>query len=117
MNAEACVTALDAIFAARPRAEWMQILRDGGDFIFTVVNSVDDLPNDPQMRINDYIVDLDHPQFGPTPMVGVPVRLSKTPGSVREPAPELGQHTELILTELLGYDWDRVSALRAKGVI
>jgi crotonobetainyl-CoA:carnitine CoA-transferase CaiB-like acyl-CoA transferase len=36
---------------------------------------------------------------------------------VREPAPELGQHTELLLTELLGYDWDRVAELRAKGVI
>jgi crotonobetainyl-CoA:carnitine CoA-transferase CaiB-like acyl-CoA transferase len=36
---------------------------------------------------------------------------------VREPAPELGQHTELLLTDLLGYDWDRISALREKGVI
>jgi crotonobetainyl-CoA:carnitine CoA-transferase CaiB-like acyl-CoA transferase len=116
-NAEACVTALDAIFAARPRAQWMQILREGGDFIFTVLNSVDDLPDDPQMRANGYIVDLEHPQFGTTPMVGVPVRLSETPGSVREPAPELGQHTELILTELLGYDWDHVAHLRKKGVI
>jgi crotonobetainyl-CoA:carnitine CoA-transferase CaiB-like acyl-CoA transferase len=50
-------------------------------------------------------------------MVGVPVRLSETPGSVRMPAPELGQHTEQILTDLLGYDWDRISELRKKGVI
>ena len=116
-NAADCVGALDAIFAARPRADWMKILHEGGDFIFTVVNSVDDLPDDPQMRINGYVVDLDHPQFGRTPMVGVPVRLSETPGSVREPAPELGQHTELLLTDLLGYDWDRIGALREKGVI
>ena len=116
-NAGDCVGFLDAIFAAKPRADWMKILHDGGDFIFTVVNSVDDLPEDPQMRVNGYIVDLDHPQFGKTPMVGVPVRLSETPGSVREPAPELGQHTELLLTDLLGYDWDRISALREKGVV
>jgi crotonobetainyl-CoA:carnitine CoA-transferase CaiB-like acyl-CoA transferase len=116
-NAEACVTILDAVFATRPRAEWMERLKQGGDFIFTVVNSVDDLPEDPQMRINGYIVDLDHPSFGKTPMVGVPVRLSETPGSVREPAPELGQHTELLLTELLGYDWDKVADLRARKVI
>ena len=116
MNAEACVTALDAIFAARPRAEWMQILRAGGDFIFTVVNSVDDLPEDPQMRVNGYIVDLDHPSS---------VRhrwwacrcASRRHRSVRMPAPEHGQHTELILTELLGYDWDHVAHLRKKGVI
>jgi crotonobetainyl-CoA:carnitine CoA-transferase CaiB-like acyl-CoA transferase len=116
-NAGDCVGFLDETFATKPRADWMKILHDGGDFIFTVVNSVDDLPGDPQMRINGYIVDVEHPQFGPTPMVGVPVRLSETPGSVREPAPELGQHTELLLTELLGYDWDRIGALRDKGVI
>ena len=39
------------------------------------------------------------------------------PGRIREPAPEFGQHTELILTELLGYSWDRVGELREKQVI
>jgi crotonobetainyl-CoA:carnitine CoA-transferase CaiB-like acyl-CoA transferase len=116
-NAEACVAILDATFATKPRAEWMQILKGGGDFIFTVLNSVDELPDDPQMRPNGYIVDFDHPQFGPTPMLGLPVRLSETPGSVRLPAPELGQHTEQILTELLGYDWERIGELRKRGVI
>ena len=113
-----CVAILDAVFASRPRAEWIRILNeDPGDYIFTVVNSVDDLPDDPQVNANDYIVTIDHPQYGPTRMVGVPVRLSETPGSVRSPAPELGQHTEEILTDLLGWDWDRIAALREKGVI
>ena len=116
-NAADCVGALDAIFASRPRAEWLDILRKGGDFIVTVVNSLDELPQDPQMRANGYIVDFDHPSFGPTPMVGIPVRLSETPGSLRAPAPEHGQHTELILTGELGYGWDDVAALREKGVI
>ena len=49
----------------------------GGDFIFTLVNSVDDLPDDPQVQANDYIVDFDHPRFGPTQVVGIPVRLSR----------------------------------------
>ena len=116
-NAAECVGALDEAFATRPRDEWLRILRDGGDFIFTVVNSVDELPDDPQMRINGYIVDFDHPSFGPTPMVGIPVRLSETPGAIRAPAPEHGQHTELILVEELGYDWDDVARLREEGVI
>jgi len=38
-------------------------------------------------------------------------------GSIRAPAPEHGQHTELLLTELLGYGWDEVSGLRERGVI
>jgi len=116
-NSAACVAIFDEVFASRPRAEWLDILRNGGDFIFTIVNSLNDLAEDPQMLANDYVIDFDHPTHGPTKYVGIPVRLSETPGSVRAPAPEHGQHTELILTELLGYSWDDVSALRSRGVI
>jgi crotonobetainyl-CoA:carnitine CoA-transferase CaiB-like acyl-CoA transferase len=117
-NAEECVALLDSIFATKPRADWLRILReDPGDYIFTIVNRVDDLPDDPQVQANDYIVDIDHPQCGKTKMVGVPVQLSETPGSVRTPAPELGQHTEEILLDVLGWEWDRISALREKKVI
>lgn len=116
-NAGAAVEALDAIFATKPRGEWVPLLRDGGDFIFTVVNSVDDLPTDPQVLANQYVVDVEHPQFGTTQNVGIPVRLSETPGKVRSTAPELGQHTEEILTELLGYSWEKVGELKELGVI
>ena len=117
MNAQACVTELDAIFATKPRAEWMQILHEGGDFIFTVVNSLDDLADDPQMRANDYITEIPHPQFGTMKYLNCPVGLSETPGSVREPAPELGQHTEILMTEQLGYTWDDIGRLKEEGVI
>jgi len=116
-NAEAAVAALDATFAQRPRDEWMQRLREGGDFVFTVVNRVDDLPDDPQMQANGYIVEIDHPNHGPTKYLGCPIGLSETPGEVRSAAPELGQDTELLLTELLGYDWDDVARLREQEVI
>ncbi len=116
-NAEACVAILDEIFASKPRDAWMRILAEhAGDFIYTRVNTLDDLPEDPQVRANDYVVDFDHPQFGPTPMIGVPVRLSETPGSIREPAPEFGQHTEEILHDVLGYDWERIADLRKREV-
>jgi CoA:oxalate CoA-transferase len=116
-NCAALIEILDQVFASRPRAEWLDVLRKGGDFIFTIVNSLNDLPDDPQMIANDYIRDFDHPTHGPTKYVGIPVRLSETPGSIRAPAPEHGQHTELLLTELLGYGWDEVGALRERGVI
>jgi formyl-CoA transferase len=118
LNGEAAVAAFDEVFATRPRAEWMRHLKESpGDFIFTIVNSVDELPTDPQVQANEYVTEFDHPQFGPTRMVGMPVRLSQTPGSVRLPAPELGQHTEEILLGVLGWDWERISDLRAKEVI
>ena len=117
-NAAECVAILDAAFKAKPRAEWMRILKESkGDFIFTYVNTVQELPDDPQMRQNGYVVDVDHPAHGKTPMVGIPVRLSQTPGAIRSVAPEHGQHTEEILLELLGYDWERIAKLRESKVI
>lgn len=117
-NTEACVAALDEAFASRPRDAWLRILReDEGDFIFTLVNSVDDLPSDPQMVQNDYVTQIDHPQHGPTAMVGIPIGLSATPGAIRSAAPELGQHTEEVLLDVLGWDWERISGLRERKVI
>ena len=116
-NSEACVQILDEVFASKPRDEWLQVLRGGGDFIFTIVNDVDDLPEDPQVLANDYVVDFEHPRFGPTKVVGMPVRLTETPGRVRTPAPEFGEHTEQILTELLDYTWNDITDLRTREVI
>ena len=116
-NAEAVIQILDAVFATKPRAEWVGILHRGGDFVFTPVNSIDDLPDDPQVRANDYVTDFDHPRFGSTKVMGIPVRLSQTPGQVRLPAPEFGQHTEEILTGLLDYSWEHIATLREREVI
>ena len=49
-NAQALVAMLDRKFAEKPREEWMKILKAGGDFIYTVVNAVSDLPDDPQVE-------------------------------------------------------------------
>ena len=117
MNAGECIALLDQVFARRPRAEWLRRLASGGDFIYSIINSVDDLPDDPQMQANGYVTAFEHPAFGPTPVVGLPVRLSDTPGSIRLPAPEFGQHTEEILTEVLGYSWEEIGRLREEEVI
>jgi len=116
-NAAALVEILDRTFASRPRDEWLKILRDGGDFVYTIVNSISDLPHDPQVLTNKYIVDYEHPAFGSTQLVGLPVILSKTPGDPRGYAPELGQHNESILTEMLGYSWDDIADLQRAGVL
>ena len=117
-NSAAVVAIFDQVFATRPRAEWMRVLKGSrGDFIYTIVNSVTDLPDDPQVRANDYVVDYDHPALGNLTLLGMPVKLSATPGEPRGHAPELGEHTELLLTEMLGYSWDDVARLRDANVI
>jgi crotonobetainyl-CoA:carnitine CoA-transferase CaiB-like acyl-CoA transferase len=117
MNCGECIALLDGVFARRPRAEWITRLGEGGDFIFSIVNAVDDLAEDPQVLANGYVTTFPHPTFGPTQVVGVPIRLSETPGQLRRPAPEFGQHTEEVLTDVLGYSWDDVARLRAADAI
>jgi len=92
-----------AIFAARPRHEWIRILKKSpGDFIFSVVNSVDDLPDDPQVRANNYVIDFEYPQYVKTQVLGTPFSMSETPGRVRTPAPQFG--TSQALMSLLEND-------------
>jgi crotonobetainyl-CoA:carnitine CoA-transferase CaiB-like acyl-CoA transferase len=62
------------------------------------------------------VIDLVHPGAGPVKNLGVPVKLSDTPGAVGRPAPLLGEHTEAIVAEL-GYDESERRALRANGII
>lgn len=76
-----------------------------------------DLPRDPQVEANRYIVNFDHPIIGPSNWLQTPVTYSKTPLSTRKMAPVLGENTEEILTELLGYTWDEIVALKDKNVI
>ena len=90
-NSAAVVAIFDEVFAARPRDEWMRVLKGRGDFIYTIVNSVSDLPDDPQVRANGYVVEYDHPALGNLTLLGMPVKLSATPGEPRGHAPELGR--------------------------
>jgi crotonobetainyl-CoA:carnitine CoA-transferase CaiB-like acyl-CoA transferase len=116
-NAPELITILDEVFGGKTREDWMKILKEGGDFIYTVVNSVSDLPNDAQVRANAYVVEHEVPGLGTIQMLGMPVKLSETPGDPRGYAPELGEQTETILTEMLGYTWDDVARLRDANVI
>jgi crotonobetainyl-CoA:carnitine CoA-transferase CaiB-like acyl-CoA transferase len=116
-NAGECIRLLDEAFATRPRDEWIRDLRAAGDVICAPVNSVDDLPDDPQVRANDYIVDVEHPRFGTMAVLGSPVRLSETPARLRAPAPELGQHTDEVLAEILGYSAARIADLRRRRIV
>jgi crotonobetainyl-CoA:carnitine CoA-transferase CaiB-like acyl-CoA transferase len=116
-NAEELIMILDKVFASKPRDEWMGILKAGGDFIYTLVNNINDLPDDPQMLANEYVVDYDHPAWGSIKVVGSPLILSKTAADPRGTAPEFGEHTEQILIDTLGYSWDDVVRLKDEQVI
>ena len=63
------------------------------------INSIADVAADPQALAREMVVELDHPRAGRTRALGLPVKLSATPGGVRRPAPTFGQHTREVLGE------------------
>jgi formyl-CoA transferase len=76
-----------------------------------------DMLADAHFAARQAIVTLAHPQLGDFPMQNVVPKLSDTPGEVRWVGPELGEHTDVVLQELLGLDADELDGLRAAGVI
>src|SRR5713101_6210500 len=72
---------------------------------------------DPHLKARDYWVYKDHPEVGKRQHAGVPWKMSRTPTPVREPAPLIGQYTDEVLTQLLGYSADDVARLRSQGAL
>jgi formyl-CoA transferase len=76
-----------------------------------------DMLEDPHFQAREAIVETEHPHFGKLKMQNVAPKLSKTPGGIRSPAPEMGQHNEEVYRGLLGVDAERYAALQASKVI
>ncbi|HUO04627.1 MAG TPA: CoA transferase [Candidatus Binataceae bacterium] len=75
------------------------------------------LAEDPHLNERGYFVELEHPEVGVKQHCGIPWKMSGTPCAVKTAAPLLGQHTDEVLTGLLGYSDAEVAAMRAKGAL
>jgi crotonobetainyl-CoA:carnitine CoA-transferase CaiB-like acyl-CoA transferase len=100
----------------RPRQLWIEALNAAGVPCGSVRN-LQELFNDPQVEAREMIVQIEHATIGALQVLGVPVKLSDTPGDVRTPPPLLGQHTRDVLQGDLGMDAAAIDALRAQRVI
>lgn len=115
-HAPEIVARADKVFLTKPRAHWLQEFRKR-DVPSALLNTLNDLANDPQYIANNYILDFYHPAAEKNlKYPGIPIELSKTPGKIQGPAPEFGEHTEAIMLEL-GYTWDDIGGFKDKGVI
>ena len=115
-NSTELVAIIDAALATKTRDEWLAIFA-AEDLIYSAIKDYLEVVSDPQVMENDFLVDYDHPSLGKIREMGFPVKLSKTPGSIREPAPQLGQHTDAILANLLGMSPAEITCLRKQKVI
>jgi len=107
---------IERALAADTAAGWTQRLRKAG-VPCGAVRSVGDALSDPQTLARVMVETVDHPTIGPLRVLGVPVKLSDTPGGVHAPPPRLGEHTARVLREDLGYSDARVTALAETGAV
>jgi crotonobetainyl-CoA:carnitine CoA-transferase CaiB-like acyl-CoA transferase len=100
----------------RTRAEWIEAFTTAG-VPCGAVRSVGEVLQDPQIESRDMVQEVAHHTLGAVRVLGVPVKLSATPGAVRTAPPTLGQHTEAILRDDLQLGPEEIAALRAAGAI
>ena len=100
-NVAALVEALTPYFKRETTAHWCAKLEAVGVPAGPVMNHVEAL-SDPHSVARDMVQEVDHPAAGRSKTLGVPVKLSGTPGAVRRPAPMLGEHTGEVIAEWLG---------------
>src|SRR5262245_1320411 len=111
---------LDALIAEAlerdKTAAWIAKLRDVG-VPCGPINSVAEALEDPHTLAREMVRTIHHPTAGALKMVGIPFTLNGTPAAIRRPPPTLGQHTDEVLRDELGYSAERIAALRAEKVV
>ena len=100
----------------KSRQHWIDKLTAAGVPCGSVRN-FQELFDDPQLAAREMLARVEHATIGQLKTLGVPIKLSDTPGGVRTPPPTLGQHTEAVLAQELGLSADAIAALRTQKVI
>ncbi len=114
-NREVLLPLLTEALAARPAAEWSDLLSEAGVPVGPI-NTVDEALELPQLRARQMVVDLPHPVQGSVRTLGSPIKLSRTPATLRHASPTQGEHTTAILTAL-GRSVDEIERLVAEGSV
>lgn len=110
------VDLLNDRLATKPKQHWLAELPAVG-VPAAAVNDVAEVFEEPQIKHRGVRIDLPHATAGTAPGVANPIKFSESPIEYREAPPLLGQHTDEVLAELLGYDADRIAELRASGAV
>jgi crotonobetainyl-CoA:carnitine CoA-transferase CaiB-like acyl-CoA transferase len=113
---EEIVRLLEARLAARTRAEWEAVLAPLG-IPCGPINRMDEVFADPQVRHLGMVWEGVHPQTGTIRMLRNPVTFSRTPAALSQLPPRLGEHTEAVMRDRLGYSTEQIATLRTDGVL
>lgn len=114
-NREALEAELEAVLAERSTDEWVEALLAVGVPVGPI-HDYKQVFEDPHTQAREMMVEMEHPVEGTVRGLGIPVKLSETPGTIRRAAPLLGEHTEEVLAEA-GLSAREIAALRERTVV
>ncbi|RWS06847.1 succinate--hydroxymethylglutarate CoA-transferase-like protein [Dinothrombium tinctorium] len=103
-------------FRLKPISHWTNVF-EGSGIPFGPVNEFDDVFNDPQVMHNESVINVDHPTAGNIKLLGPAVKYSEPFFGHFSAPPLLGQHTETVLKDVLGYDSKRISFFNETNVV
>jgi len=113
---EALTALIEAAFAERPTSAWLERLIAEGVPCAPIL-TVDRVLADPQVKHREMVLEMAHPRLGAVPTLGTPIKVDGARGLDVAPPPRLGEHTDLVLAELLRYPAERIAALRIARAI
>jgi crotonobetainyl-CoA:carnitine CoA-transferase CaiB-like acyl-CoA transferase len=115
-NRNEVIRLLQELLSQRPVAYWTESLSRAG-VPCGPINDIAQVFRDPQVQHRGMRIEMQHSAAGMLPLVGSPLRLSATPVQYRLPPPLLGEHTDQVLSELLGMGREEIEALRQARVV
>jgi crotonobetainyl-CoA:carnitine CoA-transferase CaiB-like acyl-CoA transferase len=115
-NEDALEETLSAWTRERSPEEATALLQAAGVAAFPSMTN-EDIAKDPHLNERGFFVDLPHPEVGARHHAGIPWKFSATPCAVERPAPRLGEHTDEVLRDVLGYSADEIERLKADGAL
>jgi len=115
-NYEALEPILSAIMQTKTAQEWLDEFERLG-IPCGPINNIEAVCQDPQIAARDMIVEVSHPRAGKFRVTNSPIKLSRTPVQPQRACPDLGEHTEGVLSSILGMSPEEIQSLREAGVI
>lgn len=95
----------------------LQIILDDHGVPISSINSIKDIFEDEHYKARENIIEVDHPRLGKIKMPGIVPKFSNTPGSIQRIAPDLGEHNDDVLGELLGYSAEDIEGFKEEKII
>lgn len=115
-NREELAEILNRVFSTRGAKEWLEMLQEAG-IPSGPINTVEGVFDHPQKEARELVQFIEHPTAGRVGFPGFPYKFSETPAQLLRPPPMLGEHTEEVLVELLGYSKQDLASLKKAEII